>query len=192
MAQYPDIQIRTWVTRLSLALAVAGFVLVIRAAPIELVLQALQTWIAELGPWGPATFALVYAVWSVAFLPGSALTLAGGAIFGIGWGFVAVICGATLGAALSFLIARYLARDKVKQMAQRNPKFGAMDRAIEEGGWKIVAMLRASGAREVHMYCRRDTHRRPQTSGQTPEAQARSLTISAASGRSRVDARPSR
>ena len=88
MAQYPDIQIRTWVTRLTLALAVAGFVLIIRAAPIELVLQALQTWIAGLGPWGPAIFALVYAVWSVAFLPGSALTLAGGAIFGIGWATV--------------------------------------------------------------------------------------------------------
>lgn len=146
MAQSPHNQTRTWVTRLSLALAVAGFVLIIRAAPIDLALQALQTWIAGLGPWGPAIFALVYAVWSVAFLPGSALTLAGGAIFGIGWGFVSVICGATLGAALSFLIARYLARDKVKQMAQRNPKFGAMDRAIEEGGWKIVAMLRLSPA----------------------------------------------
>lgn len=146
MAQSPNNPVRTWVARSSILLAIAGFVLALRALPIDLLLQALQTWITGLGPWGPAIFALVYAAWAVAFLPGSALTLAAGAIFGIGWGFVSVIAGATLGAALSFLIARYLARDKVKQMAARNPKFGAIDGAIAEGGWKIVAMLRLSPA----------------------------------------------
>ena len=139
-------QISVWVTRVSLLLALAGVVLLIRAAPVDLLLQGLKSWIAGLGPWGPVIFALVYAVWAVAFLPGSALTLAGGAIFGLGWGFVAVICGATLGAALSFLIARYVAREKVSRIARRNPKFGAIDRAIEEGGWKIVALLRLSPA----------------------------------------------
>lgn len=146
MQSAPNLQISTWVTRASLLLALAGIVLVIRAAPVDLLLQALRTWIAGLGPWGPVIFALIYAVWAVAFLPGSALTLAGGAIFGLGVGFAAVICGATLGAALSFLIARYVAREKVSKMARSNPKFGAIDQAIEEGGWKIVAMLRLSPA----------------------------------------------
>lgn len=139
-------QVGAWVTRASLLLALAGVVLFIRATPVDLLLEALKTWIAGLGPWGPIIFALIYAVWAVAFLPGSALTLAGGAIFGLGWGFAAVICGATLGAALSFLIARYVAREKVSKMARRNPKFGAIDQAIEEGGWKIVALLRLSPA----------------------------------------------
>ncbi|MDA1234360.1 MAG: DUF547 domain-containing protein [Acidobacteria bacterium] len=139
-------RISVWVKRVSLFLVVAAIVLVIRAAPIDLLLGALKSWIAGLGPWGPVIFALIYAVWAVAFLPGAALTLAGGAIFGLGWGFAAVICGATLGAALSFLIARYVAREKVSKMAHSNPKFGAIDRAIGEGGWKIVAMLRLSPA----------------------------------------------
>lgn len=142
----PKRHVNTWVTRVSLLLALAGLVLAIRAAPVDLLLQALKSWVAGLGPWGPVAFALIYAVWAVAFLPGSALTLAGGAIFGLGWGFATVICGATLGAALSFLIARYVAREKVSRMARGNPKFGAIDRAIEEGGWKIVALLRLSPA----------------------------------------------
>ncbi len=146
MQSPPNRRISTWVTRASVLLALAGVVLVIRAAPVDLLLQALKSWIAGLGPWGPVLFALIYAVWAVAFLPGSALTLAGGAIFGLGVGFAAVICGATLGAALSFLIARYVAREKVSKMARSNPKFGAIDRAIGEGGWKIVAMLRLSPA----------------------------------------------
>jgi uncharacterized membrane protein YdjX (TVP38/TMEM64 family) len=127
-------------------LALAGVVLIVRAAPVELLLDALKSWVAGLGPWAPAIFALLYAVWAVAFLPGSALTLAGGAIFGLSVGFAAVICGATLGAALSFLIGRYVAREKVSKMARRNSKFGAIDRAIGEGGWKIVALLRLSPA----------------------------------------------
>lgn len=146
MQSPPKRQISTWVTWGSLLLALAGAVLVIRAAPVDLLLEALKNWVAGLGAWGPVIFALIYAVWAVAFLPGSALTLAGGAIFGLGAGFAAVICGATLGAALSFLIARYVAREKVSRMARRNPKFGAIDRAIGEGGWKIVALLRLSPA----------------------------------------------
>lgn len=146
MADSNQNSVGKWVTRIGLLLAVAAIGLTIRAIPIDTALEALKQWIAGLGPWGPAIFALIYALWAVAFLPGSALTLAGGAIFGIAWGFVAVICGATLGAALSFLIARHLAREKVSRMARRNPKFGAMDRAIEEGGWKIVAILRLSPA----------------------------------------------
>ena len=97
MAQSPNTPTNTWVTRISILFAVAGFILAIRALPVDLLLQSLQTWITGLGAWGPAIFALVYALWSVAFLPGSALTLAAGAIFGIGWGFVSVIAGATLG-----------------------------------------------------------------------------------------------
>ena len=45
-----------------------------------------------------------------------------------------------------FLIARYLARDKVVRQARKFPKSQAIDRAIGEGGWKITAMFRLSPA----------------------------------------------
>jgi uncharacterized membrane protein YdjX (TVP38/TMEM64 family) len=88
----------------------------------------------------------LYAVWAVLFLPGSALTLAGGAVFGLGKGTATVLVGATIGAALSFLIARYFARERVEKLARSNRKFAAIDRAIAKGGWRIVAMLRLSPA----------------------------------------------
>jgi len=137
----------TWPGRLkifSILLIVAAFLLILRALPVDALLEGLQIWVEGLGPWGPAAFAAIYAVWTVLFLPGAALTLAGGAIFGLANGLLAVWAGASVGLALSFLIARYLAREKVSALARSNPKFGAIDRAIGEGGWKIVAMLRLS------------------------------------------------
>lgn len=83
---------------------------------------------------------------TVLFVPGTILTLAAGAMFGLVVGTITVSIGSTLGAAFAFLIARYVARDKIAAMARGNRKFGAIDKAIGEGGWKIVAMLRLSPA----------------------------------------------
>ena len=133
-----------WVSAL---LIVAAVILLTRALPIDNGIQLLQIWIQGLGVWAPVIYALVYAIATVLFIPGSALTLAGGAILGLFWGTVAVLVGATTGAALAFLIGRYAARGKVAALAARNPKFHAIDKAIgEEGGWKIVAMLRLTPA----------------------------------------------
>ncbi|HEV8631855.1 MAG TPA: VTT domain-containing protein, partial [Thermoanaerobaculia bacterium] len=66
--------------------------------------------IERLGPWAPAAFVAGYALATVALLPGSVLTLAGGALFGLWRGTLYVFAGATVGACLAFLIARHLAR----------------------------------------------------------------------------------
>ena len=128
-------------------LIVVAFVLLSQALPIDNGIQFLEMWIQGLGMWAPLIFAMVYAIAVVFFVPGSALTLASGAIFGLWWGTVAVSIGATTGAALAFLIARYAARNKVAAMAAASSKFSAIDKAIgEEAGWKMVAMLRLSPA----------------------------------------------
>ena len=59
-------------------------------------------------------------------------------------GFAVVSAGATLGAALAFLVARYFLRHRVEEAAKNNPKFAAMDEAIGREGWKMVALLRLS------------------------------------------------
>lgn len=123
---------------------VAALLLLARALPVENLGRLLGSWIEGLGFWGPAIFALIYGAWATAFLPGAALTLVGGAIFGLGIGLVTVWVGASIAMALSFVIARYLARRRIEEMARSNPRFAAIDRAIEDGGWKIVALLRLS------------------------------------------------
>jgi hypothetical protein len=40
----------------------------------------------------------------------------------------------------------FLARERVARMARRSSRFGAIDRAIGEAGWKIVVLLRLSPA----------------------------------------------
>ncbi len=100
--------------------------------------------IEQLGPWAPLVFIVGYAVAAVALLPGSVLTLAGGAIFGLGRGTLYVFAGAVLGASAAFLVARYLARGFVERKLAAYPKFAAVDRAIAREGRKIVFLLRLS------------------------------------------------
>lgn len=74
-------------------------------------LAALRDWVDTLGIRGPVVFAVVYILAVVAAVPGSALTAATGALFGSGLGVAVASTAATIGASLSFLIARYFARD---------------------------------------------------------------------------------
>ena len=101
-------------------------------------------WVHELGVWGPTVFIMGYAVGSVAFVPGSLLTLAAGAIFGLTAGVVYVFIGATLGSAGAFLVSRYLARSVIERRITANAKFAAVDRAVGKQGFKIVLLLRLS------------------------------------------------
>lgn len=107
-------------------------------------LPAFAARVEGLGVWGPVVFILGYAVATVAFIPGSLLTLAAGAIFGLARGTLYTILGATLGASASFLIARYAARNAIERRIAGNPKFAAIDRAVGKEGFKIVALLRLS------------------------------------------------
>jgi uncharacterized membrane protein YdjX (TVP38/TMEM64 family) len=101
-------------------------------------------WVDGLGFWGPLVFILGYALATVAFIPGSLLTLAAGALFGLGRGTLYAFLGATLGASAAFLIARYGARKPIERKIAGNAKFEAIDRAVSQEGLKIVALLRLS------------------------------------------------
>lgn len=130
----------------SFVLLLVSLLAVVRLLPVNQLIERLTQVVEGLGVWGPVLFAAVYILAAVFFVPGSALTLAAGAIFGLFWGTVTVSLSSTAAAGLSFLIARYLARDAVRGWAEKSPKFGAIDGAIGAGGWKIIALLRLSPA----------------------------------------------
>ena len=77
-------------------------------------------------------------------VPAIPLTMTAGVIFGIGAGTAVVSLAATLAATGAFLIARYVARDRILAIAEQNPKFAAIDRAIGKDGFRVVALLRLS------------------------------------------------
>ena len=103
-----------------------------------------KDWIASLGAWGPVMFILLYIVACVLLVPGSALTLAAGALFGVVWGSIYTVVGSLLGATAAFLVGRHLARGWVAKKFAANEKFQAIDEAIGREGWKIVFLTRLS------------------------------------------------
>ena len=101
-------------------------------------------WVHDLGAVGPIVFVAGYVVSAVLGVPGSLLTLAAGAIFGLGAGVAYVFVGATLGATAAFLVSRYVARAAVERRLTGNARFRALDRAIATDGRRIVFLLRLS------------------------------------------------
>ena len=94
----------------------------------------------DLGGWAPAVFVASYAVATLLFVPGSLLSLAGGALFGPVWGVAINLAGATCDAVLAFLAARYVAGDLVTRRA--GPRLRHVIEGVEAEGWRFVAIVR--------------------------------------------------
>jgi uncharacterized membrane protein YdjX (TVP38/TMEM64 family) len=103
--------------------------------------ERLQGFIAGFGIWGPIIYLAVWTAAPPLFLPGLPITLAGGVLFGPFWGVVYTIFGATVGATLALLVARYLARDWVAARIA-GTKLTTLDDQVARQGWKIVAFTR--------------------------------------------------
>jgi uncharacterized membrane protein YdjX (TVP38/TMEM64 family) len=131
---------------ISVAAVALSLFSIARQLPIGEMIEGLSSWVQGFGVWRPVVYGLIYVAAVVALIPGAALTIAAGALFGLVVGTITVSLASTAGAALAFLIARYLARDAVARWVRRYAKFEAIDQAIGEGGWKIVALLRLSPA----------------------------------------------
>jgi uncharacterized membrane protein YdjX (TVP38/TMEM64 family) len=127
------------------ALAVVGtLVLVSWFLPVAEWLASFQHWVRGLGALGWGVYALVYAICVVFFVPASVLTLGAGAVYGLGVGVGVVVVGASLGAMLSFLLAKTFLRSRIEDMTAGNARFQALDRAIAKQGAKIVFLVRLS------------------------------------------------
>ncbi len=131
---------RTLILRgiLGLLLLAAGTWGFLNRGRIEL--DRIQVWVEAQGALAPVVFMVAYALSSVAFIPGTVMSLAGGALFGVFWGSVYNVTAATVGSTLSFLLARYLFADAVRRRAG-----GILQRlleGVEREGWRFVAFVR--------------------------------------------------
>jgi uncharacterized membrane protein YdjX (TVP38/TMEM64 family) len=130
-------------------IAVLGVILIalflaMRFLPVQQWLRSFNDWVGQMGAFGILVFSVVYAVATVLMAPGSILTIGAGFVFGLWKGFLAAWVGATLGASLAFLVARFVARDKIESIARRNEKFRKIDNAIGRQGAKLIFLLRLS------------------------------------------------
>ena len=111
------------------------------AFPVREWVEAFGARIGGLGVWGIVLFALVYVGAVMLMAPAELFSIAAGFLFGA-WGFPIVVVAATIGAALAFLVARYAVRARLRRFLRGKPKYAAIDHAVAEEGWKIVALLR--------------------------------------------------
>ncbi|MBN1341773.1 MAG: TVP38/TMEM64 family protein [Phycisphaerae bacterium] len=121
------------------ALAVAAFLL-----PVRDTLVAGLEWTRGLGVWGPIFVVGFYIVACVFLLPGSALTIGSGFLFGVVVGTITVSIGSTLGACAAFIVGRTVARNWIEQKVTGRPRFAAIDEAVGREGFKIVLLTRLS------------------------------------------------
>jgi uncharacterized membrane protein YdjX (TVP38/TMEM64 family) len=128
-----------WLRLLLLILLLAGIGTVLHFRE-QLDAEAVQRWLDGAGLAAPLLFMLLYALVTPLFLPGSMLTLAGGALFGPLWGTLYNLTGATIGAGLSFLIARTLASDWVAERSGK--RLQQLMHGVESEGWRFVAFVR--------------------------------------------------
>ena len=99
---------RRYVRPILLVLALVAVVVVVRLTGLTDYLSLdnlsrLRDYVESFGPAAPLVFVLGYAVATVAFLPGTPLSLLAGLAFGPVMGTVYVIVGATIGLTLAFL-----------------------------------------------------------------------------------------
>ncbi|MEW5707337.1 MAG: VTT domain-containing protein [Pseudomonadota bacterium] len=100
----------------------------------------LQALLDRAGVAAPLVFIAIYAAGAVLFLPGSVFTFAAGALFGPVAGAFYSLTGATLGATLAFLCARYVAGEWVRRRAAG--RLQALLQGVEADGWRFVAFVR--------------------------------------------------
>ncbi len=131
---------RKSVSRIALFAALAAAIALAYAYRGLLNVAALEGWVNNAGALGPLLYMAVYAIATVLFLPGSVITLAGGALFGPVWGTFYSLTGATVGATIAFLIARYLASDWVHHKAGGWTK--QLIEGVEQEGWRFIAFVR--------------------------------------------------
>ena len=131
---------RRWLLVAVALLFAAGVGVTVWGFSLGITAETLAAWIDWLGIWAPVGFVVLYAVTTVALVPGGIFDLVGGAVFGPVFGSALDLLGGTLGASLAFLVARYIARDWAQ--AKAGPRLQNVMRSVDEEGWRFVAFVR--------------------------------------------------
>jgi uncharacterized membrane protein YdjX (TVP38/TMEM64 family) len=112
--------------------------------PVTAYLYDFLDWVRGMGVCGPVVFGAVYVGACVLFVPGSVLTLGAGFVFGVVVGTITVSASSVAGASAAFLLGRTLLRDWIQARIARNPRFHALDAAVQRQGFLIVLLCRLS------------------------------------------------
>src|SRR5450432_2140899 len=111
-----------------------------RFFPIADWVAQVQQKVMHLGAWSAICYPLLYACCNVLLLPGGLLSIGGGFFFGLWWGFAIVLLGNVTGAAISFVISRWIGQRWLQRKLLRSPTLEALKPAVQREGWKIILL----------------------------------------------------
>jgi len=124
------------------ALLVAALFVAGRLLDMNAYLQAIQKWMWQFGSWGPIVFVGLYVAAMLVLLPGTPFTVLAAFLFGNLWGFATMMAATTLAATLAFVMARYLARDKVERRLAHLQTLEQLKEMVEENNWFAIPFIR--------------------------------------------------
>lgn len=102
--------------------------------------EAIRNYLLSFGSWAPLVFIIGYIIGSVTLMPAAVLSIAAGLVFGPLFGTIYTVIGASLGAVLSFGIARLLGRGFVQSLLKG--KLGQCDAFIGRHSFPIILFMR--------------------------------------------------
>jgi uncharacterized membrane protein YdjX (TVP38/TMEM64 family) len=104
--------------------------------------RRLLAYIPALGPWAYLVYSAVVAAVVVLLIPGIAVTMGGGFLFGVVKGTALFMIGEMAGACLAFAIARLLLGPRLRRYFLRHPRMGILEGLLAGEGWKFIALTR--------------------------------------------------
>jgi len=130
-----------------LLLIAAAVFLLFKFTPLEIsdfTPKNVKNFILQFGIWAPIVFIAIYALrGAVLVIPVGVMSLAGGLAFGKWLGTVYILIGATLGACLSFLIARYFGRKFLESFEWLHKgRLKSFDESTEKNGFRMMLFFR--------------------------------------------------
>lgn len=108
--------------------------------------EAFINWLQSAGGLSFVTalsVALIFMISAFGLIPRTVLAVGVGAIYGLA-AIPVILVGNTAGAVLAFLLARYVFAARVQRRLRRWPSLRAIASAVDDEGWRLVALLRFS------------------------------------------------
>jgi uncharacterized membrane protein YdjX (TVP38/TMEM64 family) len=120
--------------------AVASMLLLSRFVPVIAVMTAAQQRVMQWGAWSALCYPLLFAICNLLLLPGGILCIGSGFFFGLWWGFLIVLIGNMIAAAVAFAISRSIGQQWFRRKLLQNRRLRALAPAVEREGWKIIVL----------------------------------------------------
>jgi uncharacterized membrane protein YdjX (TVP38/TMEM64 family) len=116
--------------------------IVIGGREIEHHINAIESWITKLGPWGVLAFVGLFVLLTSFLLPDTVLCIIAGALFGLGWGITAVLAGSLLAGMMQYALSQRLLRARIQRMLEQRPSLAAIQRAVSHDEFRLQVLLR--------------------------------------------------